>query len=43
MAAHANATHSYLDRNYFNDALTLLDDTRDAEELAKLKKIAQKY
>lgn len=43
MAAHANATHSYLDRNYFNDALTLLDDTRDAEELAKLKKIAQKH
>ena len=43
MAAHANATHSYMDRNYFNDALTLLDDTRDAEELAKLKKIAQKY
>lgn len=38
MAAHANATHSYLDRNYFNDALTLLDDTRDAEELAKLKR-----
>ena len=33
MAAHANSTHSYLDRNYFNDALTLLDDTRDAEEL----------
>ena len=29
MAAHANATHSYLDRNYFNDALTLLDDNDD--------------
>ena len=43
MAAHANATHSYLDRNYFNDALTLLDDTRDAEELAKLKKMLNKF
>ena len=41
MAAHANSTHSYMDRNYFNDALTLLDDTRDAEELAKLKNDAQ--
>lgn len=43
MAAHANSTHSYMDRRYFNDAITLLDATRDAEELAKLKKIAQKY
>ena len=43
MAAHANATHSYLDRNYFNDALTLLDDTRDAEELAKLKPMLNKF
>lgn len=43
MAAHANATHSYLDRNYFNDALTLLDDTRDVEELAKLKKMLNKF
>lgn len=43
MAAHANSTHSYLDRNYFNDALTLLDDTRDAEELAKLKKMLNKF
>ena len=43
MAAHANATHSYLDRNYFNDALTLLDDTRDAEELARLKKMLNKF
>ena len=43
MAAHANATHSYLDRNYFNDALTLLDDTRVAEELAKLKKMLNKF
>ena len=43
MAVHANATHSYLDRNYFNDALTLLDDTRDAEELAKLKKMLNKF
>ena len=43
MAAHANATHSYLDHNYFNDALTLLDDTRDAEELAKLKKMLNKF
>ena len=43
MAAHANATHSYMDRNYFNDALTLLDDTRDAEELAKLKKMLNKF
>lgn len=43
MAAHANATHSYLDRSYFNDALTLLDDTRDAEELAKLKKMLNKF
>ena len=43
MAAHANATHSYLDRNYFNDALTLLNDTRDAEELAKLKKMLNKF
>ena len=43
MAAHANATHSYLDRNYFNDALALLDDTRDAEELAKLKKMLNKF
>lgn len=43
MAAHANATHSYLDRNYFNDAITLLDDTRDAEELAKLKKMLNKF
>lgn len=43
MAAHANATHSYLDRNYFNDALTLLDDTRDAEELAELKKMLNKF
>lgn len=43
MAAHANATHSYLDRNYFNDALTLLDDTRDAEKLAKLKKMLNKF
>lgn len=42
MAAHANSTHSYMDRNYFNDALTLLDDTRDAEELAKLKKMLNK-
>ena len=32
-----------MDRRYFNDAITLLDTTRDAEELAKLKKIAQKY
>ena len=30
-----------MDRNYFNDALTLLDDTRDAEELAKAEKDAQ--
>ena len=29
--------------NYFNDALTLLDDTRDAEELAKLKKMLNKF
>ena len=43
MAAHANATHSYMDRSYFNDALTLLDDTRDAEELAKLKKMLNKF
>lgn len=43
MAAHANSTHSYMDRNYFNDALTLLDDTRDAEELAKLKKMLNKF
>lgn len=43
MAAHANSTHSYLDRNYFNDALTLLDDTRDTEELAKLKKMLNKF
>lgn len=43
MAAHANSTHSYMDRSYFNDAITLLDATRDAEELAKLKKIAQKH
>ena len=43
MAAHANATHSYLDRSYFNDAITLLDDTRDAEELAKLKKMLNKF
>ena len=43
MAAHANSTHSYMDRRYFNDAITLLDATRDAEELAKLKKIAQKH
>lgn len=43
MAAHANSTHSYMDRNYFNDALTLLDDTRDAEELAKLKKMLKKF
>ena len=43
MSAHSNATHSYLDRNYFNDALTLLDDTRDAEELAKLKKMLNKF
>ena len=32
-----------MDRNYFNDALTLLDDTRDAEELAKLKKMLNKF
>lgn len=43
MAAHANSTHSYMDRSYFNDALTLLDDTRDAEELAKLKKMLNKF
>ena len=43
MAAHANSTHSYMDRNYFNDALTLLDDTRDAEELEKLKKMLNKF
>lgn len=43
MAAHANSTHSYMDCNYFNDALTLLDDTRDAEELAKLKKMLNKF
>ena len=43
MAAHANATHSYMDRSYFNDALTLLDGTRDAEELAKLKKMLNKF
>lgn len=43
MAAHANSTHSYMDRNYFNDALTLLNDTRDAEELAKLKKMLNKF
>ena len=43
MAAHANATHSYLDRAYFNDAITLLDATRDAEELAKLKKMLNKF
>ena len=43
MAAHANATHSYMDRSYFNDAITLLDDTRDAEELAKLKKMLNKF
>lgn len=43
MAAHANSTHSYMDRSHFNDALTLLDDTRDAEELAKLKKMLKKF
>lgn len=43
MAAHANSTHSYMDRSYFNDALTLLDDTHDAEELAKLKKMLNKF
>lgn len=43
MVAHANSTHSYMDRSYFNDALTLLDDTRDAEELAKLKKMLNKF
>lgn len=43
MAAHANATHSYMDRSYFNDAITLLNDTRDAEELAKLKKMLNKF
>ena len=32
-----------VDRSYFNDALTLLDDTRDAEELAKLKKMLNKF
>ena len=32
-----------MDCNYFNDALTLLDDTRDAEELAKLKKMLNKF
>ena len=43
MAAHANATHSYMDRSYFNDAITLLDATRDAEELAKLQKMLKKF
>ena len=43
MAAHANATRSYLDRNYFNDAITLLDAARDAEELAKLQKMLKKF
>lgn len=42
MAAHANATHSYVDRSYLQDALSLLDADRDAEELAKLQKLAKK-
>ena len=43
MAAHVNSTHSYLDRAYFNDAITLLDAARDAEELAKLQKMLKKF
>lgn len=43
MAAHANSTHSYMDRGYFNDAITLLDAARDAEELAKLQKMLKKF
>ena len=43
MCIRDSSTHSYMDRNYFNDALTLLDDTRDAEELAKLKKMLNKF
>lgn len=42
MAAHANATHSYVDRSYLQDALSLLDADRDADELAKLQKLAKK-
>ena len=42
MAAHANSTHSYRDWNFYSDALSLLDTTRDAEELAKLQKLAKK-
>ncbi len=42
MAAHANATHSH-GPQLLQRALTLLDDTRDAEELAKLKKMLNKF